>query len=44
MAHAGACALVMDGENLVGLLTAENLSEYLLLRRFGMTPSTVRTS
>ncbi|MDP2998304.1 MAG: site-2 protease family protein [Bryobacterales bacterium] len=44
MAHAGACALVMDGENLVGLLTAENLSEYLLLRRFGMTPSSTRSS
>lgn len=42
MAHAGACALVMEGENLVGLLTAENLSEYLLLRRFGMSPSTTR--
>jgi Zn-dependent protease/CBS domain-containing protein len=44
MAHAGACALVMDGEKLIGLLTSENLSEYLLLRRFGMTPSAVRAS
>jgi Zn-dependent protease/CBS domain-containing protein len=35
MAHAGACALVMDGERLLGLLTAENLSQFLLLRRFG---------
>ncbi|MBI4874051.1 MAG: site-2 protease family protein [Acidobacteria bacterium] len=42
MAHAGACALVMDEEALVGLLTAENLSEYLLLRRFGMTPGYTR--
>jgi Zn-dependent protease/predicted transcriptional regulator len=38
MAQAGRCALVMDGEKLVGLLTAENLSEFLLLRRFGMEP------
>jgi len=44
MAHAGACALVMDGEELVGMLTAENLSEYLLLRRFGMTPSSTKSS
>ena len=28
-----------DGrERLVGLLTRENLSEYLMLRRFGMAP------
>ncbi len=38
MAHAGRCALVMEGEKLVGLLTTENLSEFLLLRRFGMEP------
>jgi Zn-dependent protease len=30
------CALVMDGENLVGLLNADNLSEFVLLRRFGI--------
>jgi len=35
MAQAGACALVMDGETLLGLLTTENLSQFLLLRRFG---------
>jgi len=39
MAQAGRCALVMDGEKLVGLLTTENLSEFLLLRRFGMEPA-----
>ncbi len=44
MAHAGACALVMEGDRLVGLLNSENLSEYLLLRRFGMTPSSTRAS
>ena len=38
MAHAGRCALVMDGGKLLGLLTTDNLSEFLLLRRFGMDP------
>ena len=32
----GACALVMDGDNLLGLLTAENLSEFLLLRQISL--------
>lgn len=36
MAQAGRCALVMDQDRLMGLLTTENLSEFLLLRRFGM--------
>jgi Zn-dependent protease/CBS domain-containing protein len=39
MAQSGRCALVMDGEKLVGLLTTENLSEFLVLRRFGMDPA-----
>jgi predicted transcriptional regulator len=34
--EAGTCALVMEDERLLGLLTRENLSEFLLLRRFGM--------
>jgi len=38
MAQAGRCALVMDHNNLLGLLTTDNLSEFLLLRRFGMEP------
>jgi len=38
MAQAGRCALVMDGARLLGLLTTDNLSEFLLLRRFGMEP------
>ena len=38
MAAGGPCALVMDGDSLVGLLTRENLSEFLVLRRFGMKP------
>jgi Zn-dependent protease/CBS domain-containing protein len=38
MAHAGRCALVMDHTKLLGLLTTDNLSEFLLLRRFGMEP------
>ena len=32
------CLLVMDEEQLIGLLTRENLSEYMMLRRFGMSP------
>jgi Zn-dependent protease/CBS domain-containing protein len=39
MARTGACALVMKDEQLHGLLTTENLSQFLLLRRFGMSPS-----
>lgn len=38
MARAGRCAMIMDKEKLLGLLTTENLSEFLLLRRFGMEP------
>ena len=38
MARAGRCALVQEGSRLVGLLTTDNLSEFLLLRRFGMEP------
>ncbi len=38
MARAGRCALVQEGTRLVGLLTTDNLSEFLLLRRFGMEP------
>jgi Zn-dependent protease len=33
MGKAGSCALVMEGSRLLGLLTAENLTEFLLLRR-----------
>ena len=43
MAHSGACALVMQEGSLLGLLTSENLSQFLLLRRFGMQASEVRT-
>lgn len=39
LARAGRCALVMDGSRMVGMLTTENLSEFLLLRRFGMEPA-----
>ncbi len=38
MAQAGRCALVLEGGKLLGLLTTDNLSEFLLLRRFGMEP------
>lgn len=33
LARAGSCALVMDGDHLIGLLTTENLSEFLVLRK-----------
>lgn len=36
LAQAGSCALVMENDKLLGLLTAENLTEFLLLRRVGM--------
>jgi CBS domain-containing protein len=39
MAQAGRCALVMENSRLLGLLTTDNLSEFLLLRRFGMEPA-----
>lgn len=38
MARAGSCALVMERNKLLGLLTTDNLSEFLMLRRFGMDP------
>lgn len=41
MTQAGSCALVMEDDRLLGLLTTENLSEFLLLRRFGMQPQGV---
>lgn len=38
------CALVMDGEALLGILTRENLHEFLMLRKIGMEPEAqVRT-
>jgi hypothetical protein len=33
LSAAGAVALVMEGDRLVGLLTAENLYEFILLRQ-----------
>jgi Zn-dependent protease/predicted transcriptional regulator len=39
MARTGSCALVVQGDNLVGLLTTDNLSHFLALRRFGMNPA-----
>jgi Zn-dependent protease len=38
MASAGACALVMLDDKLLGLLTSENLSQFLLLRSVGLQP------
>ncbi|HYP12655.1 MAG TPA: CBS domain-containing protein, partial [Bryobacteraceae bacterium] len=34
-----ACALVMEGEKLLGLLTRENVNEFLMLRQVGMEPN-----
>ena len=31
--------VVMDGKDLQGLLTTDNLSEFLMLRRVGMEPA-----
>jgi len=39
MAHSGACVLVMEGGELLGLLTSENLSQFLLLRSVGLQPA-----
>jgi Zn-dependent protease len=38
MANAGACVLVMEEGKLLGLLTSENLSQFLLLRSAGLQP------
>jgi predicted transcriptional regulator len=35
-AEAGSCALVVEDDRLLGLLTSENVSEFLLLRRIGV--------
>lgn len=36
LAEDGSCAVVLDSDRLVGLLTVENISEFLLLRRIGI--------
>ncbi|HXG31984.1 MAG TPA: site-2 protease family protein [Bryobacteraceae bacterium] len=36
LAQAGSCALVMEDGRLLGLLTAENVAEFVVLRRVGM--------
>ena len=38
MANAGACVLVMQEGKLMGLLSSENLSQFLLLRSAGLQP------
>ncbi|HEX6895720.1 MAG TPA: site-2 protease family protein [Bryobacteraceae bacterium] len=38
MANAGTCVLVMEEGKLLGLLTSENLSQFLLLRSAGLQP------
>lgn len=39
MAHAGACVLVMQEGRLLGLLSSENLSQFLQLRSVGLQPA-----
>jgi Zn-dependent protease len=39
MAHSGACVLVMEEDRLLGLLSSENLSQFLLLRSVGLQPA-----
>jgi Zn-dependent protease len=39
MAHSGACVLVMEDDKLLGLLSSENLSQFLLLRSVGLQPT-----
>ncbi len=36
LSNAGSCGLVMEGDTLVGLLTNENLAEFVVLRRIGI--------
>ena len=36
IAQSGSCALVLESDSLVGLLTTENLTEFLVLRRIGI--------
>lgn len=42
----GSAALVMEGDSLVGMLTAENISEFVLLRQVGLSrfPASSRVS
>ncbi len=35
LANSGSCALVMEGDKLLGMLTTENLTEFLVLRQMG---------
>ena len=39
MAHSGACVLVMQEGQLLGLLSSEQLSQFLLLRSVGLQPA-----
>ena len=41
LSQAGTCVLVMEDGRVLGLLTSENLSQFLVLRMSGMEPSEV---
>ena len=42
IAQSGSCALVLEQDSLVGLLTTENLTEFLVLRRIGIEKQSAR--
>ncbi|MCC7497395.1 MAG: site-2 protease family protein [Bryobacterales bacterium] len=44
LVDAGGCALVMEDDRLVGLLSTDNISEFLLLRKFGISVQSVEPS
>ena len=44
MANTTACAFVIDKDQLVGMLSSRNLSEFLMLRRFGVNPADIGSS
>ena len=44
LVDAGDCALVMEEDRLLGMLTTENVSEFLLLRRFGISVKAVESA
>jgi hypothetical protein len=39
---AGSAALVMLDDELLGLLTTENLTEFIVLRQIGLSPESTR--
>lgn len=44
LVDAGGCGLVMEDDRLVGMLSTDNISEFLLLRKFGISVQSVEPS